>query len=111
MLTRVGATGGKVPYASGMQKVNKGDVAKGERGADRPAAKGDPLARLDAARIACEKSEARELELVEAARDAGVSWARIGALYGLSKQGAQQRFRPKKKPAAASQTESDTPTN
>jgi len=54
----------------------------------------DPLARLDAARRLRVHAEAVESELVAAARAAGVSWAKIGKLYGMSKQGAQQRFRP-----------------
>ncbi|MDH2444092.1 hypothetical protein QDR37_09055 [Amnibacterium sp. CER49] len=53
----------------------------------------DPLARLDAARVAREQMEQLEVEAVQAARHAGVTWKAIGALYGLSKQGAQQRFR------------------
>ena len=53
----------------------------------------DPLARLDAVRVARERLEARETEAVRDAREAGVTWKAIGALYGLSKQGAQQRFR------------------
>ncbi|MBK7723380.1 MAG: hypothetical protein IPI32_14455 [Austwickia sp.] len=53
----------------------------------------DPLARLDAVRRVRERAEAVEVELVAAARAAGSSWTAIGALYGMSKQGAQQRFR------------------
>ena len=30
---------------------------------------------------------------MEAARKAGATWIEIGACYGLTKQGAQQRFR------------------
>ena len=30
---------------------------------------------------------------LDAARQAGLTWAEIGAIYGLTKQGAQQRFR------------------
>jgi len=37
--------------------------------------------------------EALEAAAVRDARHAGVTWKAIGALYGLSKQGAQQRFR------------------
>ncbi len=54
----------------------------------------DALARLDAGRRLRQRAEAVELDLVAAARAEGVSWTRIGALYGMSKQGAQQRFRP-----------------
>jgi hypothetical protein len=40
-----------------------------------------------------EAAEALEWDLVRQARARKVSWARIGAVYGLTKQGAQQRFR------------------
>ncbi len=52
-----------------------------------------PAARLDAARRARNAAEELEQDHVEAARDAGMTWAEIGKLYGLTKQGAQQRFR------------------
>ena len=54
----------------------------------------DPLPRLDAVRRHREALEALEAASVADARAAGSTWAQIGALYGLSKQGAQQRFRP-----------------
>ena len=54
---------------------------------------GDPLAALDAARILREEAETLERDSVDAVRAAGMSWSKIGALYGLTKQGAQQRFR------------------
>ena len=41
-----------------------------------------------------EAAEAEETALVLAARESGHTWSEIGALYGLTKQGAQQRFRP-----------------
>lgn len=50
--------------------------------------------RLDAARRLREGAEDLEREVVEAARAAGMTWAEIGSVYGLTKQGAQQRFRP-----------------
>lgn len=53
----------------------------------------DPLIRLDAARLLREQLETVEAETVATARQSGVTWKHIGALYGLSKQGAQQRFR------------------
>ena len=53
----------------------------------------DPLDRLDAARIRREAAEADEAALVLAARESGHTWSEIGSLYGLTKQGAQQRFR------------------
>jgi hypothetical protein len=53
-----------------------------------------PLEALAAARREREAAEARERAAVGAAREAGVSWSTIGELYGLTKQGAQQRFKP-----------------
>jgi len=61
----------------------------------------DALGSLDAARQLRERSEELEREWVEAARKAGFSWSRIGALYGMSKQGAQQRFGPPRDDAPA----------
>lgn len=51
------------------------------------------LADVDRARKRRERADAAEAKAVEAARAAGVPWSRIGALYGLTKQGAQQRFK------------------
>ena len=42
-----------------------------------------------------------EAAQVEAARKAGATWLEIGAIYGLTKQGAQQRFRAARKQAEA----------
>jgi hypothetical protein len=56
-------------------------------------AAGGPTSRLDAARRLREAAEELEAAQVEAARKAGVTWIDIGACYGLTKQGAQQRFR------------------
>ena len=53
----------------------------------------DPLRRLDAVRRSREALDELEAATVADARAAGVTWIDIGALYGLSKQGAQQRFR------------------
>ena len=53
----------------------------------------DPLTRLDAVRRCVADLEQLEAQAVADARAAGVTWVEIGALYGLSKQGAQQRFR------------------
>jgi hypothetical protein len=53
-----------------------------------------PISRLDAARRLREAAEELEAAQVEAARKAGATWSEIGACYGLTKQGAQQRFRP-----------------
>lgn len=52
-----------------------------------------PIGRLEAARRLREAAEELETAEVEAARKAGVTWIEIGACYGLTKQGAQQRFR------------------
>jgi hypothetical protein len=53
----------------------------------------EPLGRLDAARRLREAAEELEAAQVEAARKTGATWTEIGACYGLTKQGAQQRFR------------------
>ena len=52
-----------------------------------------PIGRLEAARQLREAAEELEAAQVEAARKAGATWHEIGASYGLTKQGAQQRFR------------------
>ncbi len=54
----------------------------------------DPLVRLDAVRVAVEQVQQLEAATVVQAREAGATWSEIGAVYGLTKQGAQQRFRP-----------------
>ena len=76
-----------------------------------------PISRLAAARLLREAAEELEAAQVEAARKAGATWNEIGACYGLTKQGAQQRFRaarhqakiitaaPEKKADAMAQTE------
>ena len=53
----------------------------------------DPLLRLDAIRRLRKALDDLETATVIAARAEGVSWRDIGGVYGLSKQGAQQRFR------------------
>lgn len=57
------------------------------------AAVSDPLARLDAIHRYIDALEELEASTVAAARGGGATWIEIGAIYGLSKQGAQQRFR------------------
>jgi len=52
-----------------------------------------PISRLDAARRLREAAEELEAAQADAARKAGATWNQIGACYGLTKQGAQQRFR------------------
>ncbi|MGH9085880.1 MAG: hypothetical protein ACRDYW_10540 [Acidimicrobiales bacterium] len=56
-----------------------------------------PTARLTAARRAREAAEKLEDAQLKAARDEGLTWAEIGRVYGLTKQGAQQRFRTGRK--------------
>ena len=56
----------------------------------------DPMTRLNATRLAREALDRLETETAKDARVAGATWAEIGELYGLTKQGAQQRFRPKR---------------
>jgi hypothetical protein len=67
------------------------------RALDELAAIPDPLARLDAVRRAREALEQLEADAVIDSRAGGITWAAIGALYGLTKQGAQQRFQPVRK--------------
>jgi hypothetical protein len=52
----------------------------------------DPMARLDGVRWARELLEALESATVRAARESGATWKDIGLVYGMTKQGAQQRF-------------------
>ena len=61
----------------------------------------EPLSRLEAARRLREAAEELEAAQVEAARKAGATWNEIGACYGLTKQGAQQRFRAARNQAKA----------
>ena len=60
-----------------------------------------PMSRLDAARRLREAAEELEAAQIEAARKAGATWNEIGACYGLTKQGAQQRFRAARHQAQA----------
>ncbi len=60
-----------------------------------------PISRLEAARRLREAAEELEAAAVEAARKAGATWNEIGACYGLTKQGAQQRFRAARNQAKA----------
>jgi len=65
---------------------------------------GEPIGRLDVARRLREAAEELEAAQVEAARKAGATWTEIGACYGLTKQGAQQRFRAVRNQAKAATT-------
>ena len=60
-----------------------------------------PIGRLDAARRLREAADELEAAQVDAARKAGATWNEIGACYGLTKQGAQQRFRAVRNQAKA----------
>lgn len=59
----------------------------------------EPISRVEAARRLREAAEELEAAQVAAARKAGATWSEIGACYGLTKQGAQQRFRALRDPA------------
>lgn len=63
-----------------------------------------PMSRLEAARRLREAAEDLEAAQVEAARKAGATWIEIGACYGLTKQGAQQRFRAARNQATTTVT-------
>jgi hypothetical protein len=67
-----------------------------------------PVSRLDAARRLREAADELEAAQVEAARKAGATWIEIGACYGLTKQGAQQRFRAARNQAKAVTAEPGT---
>jgi hypothetical protein len=69
-----------------------------------------PISRLEAARRLREAAEELETDQVEAARKAGATWIEIGACYGLTKQGAQQRFRAVRNQAKAVQRPSRSPS-
>ena len=80
--------------AATLRRVAEGtDLKRFERAVDALRLIPDPLLRLDAVRAARERLEVLEVAAVRDARQAGATWKAIGALYGLSKQGAQQRFR------------------
>jgi hypothetical protein len=66
-----------------------------------------PMGRLEAARRLREAAEELEAAQVEAARKAGATWIEIGACYGLTKQGAQQRFRAVRNRAKAAAVPAD----
>lgn len=74
-----------------MTRVAGYDATMADKG--QAEARTTALASLDAARLAREAADAAESAAVRDARTAGASWSRIGELYGLTKQGAQQRFK------------------
>jgi hypothetical protein len=51
------------------------------------------LETLAAVRLLCEAAEALEISAVSEVRKQGGTWTQIGAVYGTTKQAAQQRFR------------------
>ncbi len=53
----------------------------------------DPIEKLKLSRRLREAAEALEAKAVGEARRNGATWSEIGSYYGLTKQGAQQRFR------------------
>ena len=53
----------------------------------------DPLRRLEAVRRSLQALEELQAATVLEARKSGATWIEIGAMYGLTKQGAQQKFR------------------
>jgi len=63
----------------------------------------EPMSRLRAAQRLREAAEDLEAAQVDAARKAGATWSEIGACYGLTKQGAQQRFRAAKQGKVAAE--------
>lgn len=69
------------------------------------AAADEPLARLAAARRIRDLADQLERDTVRTARESGVSWSKIGAVYGLTKQGAQQRFAKVRAEQASEQRE------
>jgi hypothetical protein len=75
-----------MPEAAHSKRVN--------RALDALRALPDPLVRLDAVREAVEQVQRLEASAVTQARESGATWSEIGAVYGLTKQGAQQRFHP-----------------
>ena len=81
-----------------MQRANNPDPMQRALRAHQVAR--DPLEALDAARTLREEAEQLERKAVHTVRAAGTSWSKIGALYGLTKQGAQQRFRTERRDGA-----------
>ncbi|WP_181781284.1 hypothetical protein [Pseudonocardia pini] len=72
--------------------AGQGGLKRVQKAIDAFAAAESPLDELAAARELRAAAEEVERTRAAAAREAGVSWTKIGALYGTSKQNAQQRF-------------------
>ncbi len=60
----------------------------------------DPIDKLQASRRIREAAEELEAMAIADARQSGATWTEIGSCYGLTKQGAQQRFRTTTKQAS-----------
>jgi hypothetical protein len=73
--------------------IRKGTVKQLRRSLDTLATAANALDAVRAARQLREEAEALELEAVLDARRQRATWSEIGAVYGTSKQGAQQRLR------------------
>jgi hypothetical protein len=73
--------------------LGKGTFKKLRQSVDAVQGAPSPLEALTAARQLREAAEALELALVVEARRRRSTWTEIGAVFGTSKQGAQQRFR------------------
>lgn len=73
--------------------LGKGTFKKLRQSLDAVQNASTPLEGLAAARQLREAAEALELAMVVEARRRRSTWTEIGAIFGTSKQGAQQRFR------------------
>jgi hypothetical protein len=73
--------------------MGKGTFKQLRRSLDAVAAAPNALEAVRASRQLREEAETLELEAVIEARQQRATWSEIGAVYGTSKQGAQQRFR------------------
>jgi hypothetical protein len=73
--------------------LGKGTFKKLRQALDAAQTASTPLEGLAAARQLREAAEALELAMVVEARRRRSTWTEIGAIFGTSKQGAQQRFR------------------
>lgn len=73
--------------------LGKGTFKQLRRSLDAVAEAPNALEAVRASRALREQAEALELAAVIEARRQRTTWSEIGAVYGTSKQGAQQRFR------------------
>lgn len=73
--------------------IGKGTFKQLRRSLEAVAEAPNALEAIRAARTLREEAEALELATVIEARRQRATWSEIGAVYGTSKQGAQQRFR------------------